>query len=287
MTAIDFDKYVNHKLKTQTKFSWLNKCGSKARKKILINAEMAFKNFFAAKSSTPQFKHKTAEDITLYFPKNNAGDWIIKRHKIKIPTLKYVRLKEFGYLPVDSKVINGTVSSRAGRYYVSVTVEQQTEKYITQIECVALNIRFKELDKIKSPYIEMKNVNRIYKKLYISQHKLQRKYDDNCQKKLSHNLEKQRLQVQRLKQKLDFIKNDYLNKNIAEIIALKPEYIVMEKFDMEKMVCSENIKRGMARQRYYDFKNRLLIKCKKYDLKLQEVQQITKEANLILNIDIA
>ena len=80
MTANDFDKYVNHKLKTKKEYIWLNKCGSKARKKALMNAEAAFRNFFAGNTAFPKFKKKTDEDVKLYFPKNNAGDWLIERH---------------------------------------------------------------------------------------------------------------------------------------------------------------------------------------------------------------
>ena len=43
VSANDFDKYVNHKLKI--KLPWINECGSKARKKVLVNAETAFKKF--------------------------------------------------------------------------------------------------------------------------------------------------------------------------------------------------------------------------------------------------
>lgn len=44
VTANDFDKYVNHVLKK--KFPWIDQCGSKARKKVLVNAEQAFRHFF-------------------------------------------------------------------------------------------------------------------------------------------------------------------------------------------------------------------------------------------------
>ena len=44
VTANDFDKYVNHVLKK--KFLWIDQCGSKARKKVLVNAEQAFRRFF-------------------------------------------------------------------------------------------------------------------------------------------------------------------------------------------------------------------------------------------------
>lgn len=50
-----------------------------------------------------------------------------------IPTLKQVRLKEFGYLPVGAKVTNGTVSYVAGRFYVSVVVDIDENPSITRI----------------------------------------------------------------------------------------------------------------------------------------------------------
>ena len=75
VSAYDFDKYVNHKLKK--KFPWLNQCGAKARKKILMNAESAFNRFFAGKTSFPRFKKKARQDVKLYFPRNNSGAWKI------------------------------------------------------------------------------------------------------------------------------------------------------------------------------------------------------------------
>ena len=121
VTANDFDKYVNHKLKKE--LPWIDQCGSKARKKALVNAEQAFRRFFSGTSGFPNFKKKVNQDVKLYFPKNNKGDWTIWRQKLMVPTLKQVRLKEFGYLPVGAKVTNGTVSYVAGRFYVSVVVD--------------------------------------------------------------------------------------------------------------------------------------------------------------------
>ena len=148
MTANDFDKYVNNKLKTKSKYAWINKCASKARKKILMNAESAFRSFFAGNTAFPSFKKKTDEDIKLYFPKNNPTDWLIERHRIKIPTLKFVRLKEYGYLPSGAKVINGTVSQKAGRFYVSVTVEQPISNYKPGCGGIGIIVKINSLDKL-------------------------------------------------------------------------------------------------------------------------------------------
>lgn len=67
VSANDFDKYVNHKLKIE--LPWINECGSKARKKSLVNAETAFKKFFDGLAGFPRFKKKSNQDVKLYFPK--------------------------------------------------------------------------------------------------------------------------------------------------------------------------------------------------------------------------
>ena len=125
MSANDFDKYINHEVKTLEEYNWINSCGSKARKKAICNAETSYKRFWKGQSKFPRFKKKSKSDVKLYFPKNNKGDWKIERHRIMIPTLKNVRLKEYGYIPVGSKVISGTVSKQADKYYVSVIIDEQ------------------------------------------------------------------------------------------------------------------------------------------------------------------
>lgn len=45
------------------------------------------------------------------------------RMNLKILTIGTVKLKEFGYLPTHAKIKNGTVSFKAGRYFVSVVEE--------------------------------------------------------------------------------------------------------------------------------------------------------------------
>ncbi len=62
----------------------------------------------------------------MYFVKNNKSDCICERHRIKILTLGWVRIKEKGYIQItkDGHVISSdTISIKAGRYYVSALVE--------------------------------------------------------------------------------------------------------------------------------------------------------------------
>ena len=82
-----------------------------------------------------------------YFPKNNATDLIVERHRIKIPTLGWVRLKEYGYIPSNVKVSSCTVSQKAGRYYVSVLceIEQKRMKQMNNHDGIGIDLGHKRI----------------------------------------------------------------------------------------------------------------------------------------------
>ena len=39
-----------------------------------------------------------------YFPKNNKTDWTVERHRVKVPTIGWIRLKEYGYISKNTTV---------------------------------------------------------------------------------------------------------------------------------------------------------------------------------------
>ena len=276
MSANEFDKYVNHKLKIE--LSWINECGSKARKKALVNAEAAFKKFFNGLAGFPQFKKKSNHDVKLYFPKNNKGDWAIWRHKLMVPTLKQVRLKEFGYLPVGAVVINGMVSYVAGRFYVSVVVDIDEKSkynkdlktsYRTATDGIGIDLGIKDLAVVSNGR-KFKNINksskvkRLEKRLRREQRRLSRKYESKKKKggkiaTASANIEKQKLKVQKLHQRIDEIRKDYENKVIQEIVKQKSRFITVEDLNVKGMMKNRHLAKAVAAQRF----NCLLTKLKR------------------------
>lgn len=276
MSANEFDKYVNHKLKIE--LSWINECGSKARKKALVNAEAAFKKFFNGLAGFPQFKKKSNHDVKLYFPTNNKGDWAIWRHKLMVPTLKQVRLKEFGYLPVGAVVINGMVSYVAGRFYVSVVVDIDEKSkynkdlktsYRTATDGIGIDLGIKDLAVVSNGR-KFKNINksskvkRLEKRLRREQRRLSRKYESKKKKggkiaTASANIEKQKLKVQKLHQRIDEIRKDYENKVIQEIVKQKPRFITVEDLNVKGMMKNRHLAKAVAAQRF----NCLLTKLKR------------------------
>ncbi len=134
VSGYEFSKWLNNEfIPNNPEFRWIKDVNSKSVKQSIMNAEKAFKNFFKGKSRYPRFKKKNKSDVKMYFVKNNAKAIIsCERHRIKIPTLGWVRLKEKGYIPTDPNthvIKSGAISYKAGRYYISVIVESQETIY--------------------------------------------------------------------------------------------------------------------------------------------------------------
>ena len=101
-----------------------------------------------------------------------------------IPTLKNVRLKEYGYIKVGAKVISGTVSKKADRYYVSVVIDVHMPIVSKNTnEGIGIDLGLKDFA-ICSNGEKYKNINKtkkirkIEKKLKREQKKLSKKYEN-------------------------------------------------------------------------------------------------------------
>ena len=128
MTGKSFSVWLNNEyIPDNPDKAWIKEVSSKSVKKSIEDGCTAFSKFFKHQSAFPNFKKKGKSDVKMYFVKTDKKTIIpCQRHRIKIPTLGWVRLKEKGYIPTtkDGFIIrSGTVSVKAGRYYVSVLVE--------------------------------------------------------------------------------------------------------------------------------------------------------------------
>lgn len=125
VSGISFSKWLNNEfIPNNSQYSWIKDAYAKATKQAIMNAESAYKRFFKGLSKFPRFKKKKNQDVKMYFVKNDAKVIIpCERHRIKIPTLGWVKLKEFGYIPTNVIIRSGTISIRAGRYFLSVLVD--------------------------------------------------------------------------------------------------------------------------------------------------------------------
>ena len=292
MSANEFDKYINNEVKVLEEYAWINNCGSKARKKAIQNAETAYKRFFKGIGKFPRFKKKNKSDIKLYFPKNGKNDWKVDRHRIMIPTLKNVRLKEYGYIPVGSKVISGTVSKKANRYYASVIIDTEIKQQNNKNQGIGIDLGIKDLA-ICSNKMKFKNINKtqkvkkLEKKLLREQRRLSRKYESlkirNKKEKgvaTRQNIQKQIAKVQILHQRLTNIRTDYINKTISEIIKRNPSFITIEDLNVSGMMKNKHLSKAIQQQKFYEFKRQLEYKCKLNNIELRIVDRFYPSSKL-------
>ena len=284
MSANDFDKYINNEVKVLDEFEWINNCGSKARKKAIVNAEMAYKRFFKGQSKFPRFKKKKNQDVKIYFPKNNNTDWTVKRHKIKIPSLGFVELKEKGYIPTNVKVVSGTVSMKAGRYYVSVLCDVVDHNDYSNIhnEGIGIDLGIKDLAIVSNINEPFKNINKtvvvrkLKRKLKRLQRQVSRKYEMNKDGKKfikTKNIIKLETQIRTIHQKLSNIRLNYAHNITNTLVKTKPEFITIEDLNVNGMMKNRHLSKAIAEQSFHEFRRQLTYKCLWNNIELRIVDR--------------
>ena len=281
MSSSQFRVWLNNEfLPSHPEYSWIKEAYSKSVTQAVNNGQTAFKNFFNHKSAFPKFKKKGRSDVKMYFVRNNPKDCLCERHRIKIPSLGWVRIKEKGYIPTtkDGYVIkSGHVSIKADRYYVSVLIEIPDKTIASNSgEGIGIDLGLKDFA-IVSNGKTYKNINKsaklkkLEKKLIREQRSLSRKYENikkggSTQKR---NIQKQRLKIQKLHHRIDNIRTDYINKTIAEIVKTKPSYITIEDLNVSGMMKNRHLSKAVASQKFYEFKTKLQAKCKENGIELR------------------
>ena len=281
MTGKSFSLWLNNEyIPNNSDKTWIREVYSKAVKKSIEDGCTAFTRFFKHQSDFPKFKKKGKSDVKMYFVRNNPKDCQCERHRLKIPTLGWVRIKEKGYIPTtkDGYMIrSGTVSVKAGRFYVSVLVEIPDVNIDNNSnEGIGIDLGLKDLA-IVSNGKTYRNINKsaglkkLEKQLIREQRSLSRKYE-NLKKGESTqraNIQKQRLKVQKLHHKMDNIRTDYINKTIAEIVKTKPSYITIEDLNVKGMMKNRCLSKAVASQKFYEFRTRLKAKCDENGIELR------------------
>lgn len=296
LTAWEFSKWLNNKfIPENPEYKWIKDVSCKSVRQSIMDAEKAFKNFFNHKASYPKFKKKGKSDVKMYFVRTNAKTIIpCERHRIKIPTLGWVQLKEKGYIPTDPEryvIKSGTVSYKAGRYYLSVLVEyEETEKQPLNDFGVGIDLGIKDFAVCSNGNV-YKNINKgsrmrkLEKKLKREQRRLSRKYESRKKKGeyAQQNIQKQKLKVQKLYQRIDNVRTDYLNKVISELVKTKPMWITIEDLNVKGMIKNRHLSKAISQQKFFEFRTKLKTKCDEYGIELRIVDRFYPSSKVCHN----
>lgn len=285
MSSHKFRVWLNNEYLPQNpEYSWIKEAYSKAVTQSINHGQTAFTKFFNQKSAFPKFKKKGKSDIKMYFVRNNPKDCQCERHRIKIPSLGWIRIKEKGYIPTtkDGYVIkSGAVSIKADRFYVSVLVEIPDKKESDSFsEGIGIDLGVKDFATVSSSKVN-KNINKsaklkkLEKKLIREQRSLSRKYENLKKGEATRraNIQKQRLRVQKLYCRINNIRTDYTNKIVAEIVKTKPSHITIEDLNVRGMMKNRHLSKAVASQKFFEFKTKLKNKCNEYGIELRVVDR--------------
>ena len=286
ISAFSYSKRVNNDPNTP---SWLKEVPSKAIKQSLIYADRAFKDYFSKRKGKPKFKKKGTND-SFYL----IGTLKVERHRIFVPVLKWVRLKEFGYIP--EKISSVTISMKNGRYYISCLSKMETDERIaTSGEGLGIDFGLKDQFITRGQVIpsvnKSKKVRRLEKKLRQKQRSLSRRYESNMANKVYYksgakkgqlksfewkrplheckNLQKQQQVVNRLRERLTRIRTDYNRKGLQSILKRKPSFIVIEDLNVKGLMKNKHLSKAISQAQWYQSRVFLQQQCEKLGIELR------------------
>lgn len=298
ISAFNYSKRVNNDPDTP---SWLKEVPSKAIKQALIYADRAFKDYFSKRRGKPTFKKKGSND-SFYL----IGTLKVERHRIFVPILKWLRLKEFGYIPEKSSSV--TISMKNGRYYISCLSKEEKDERIT-LSNESMGIDFGLKDQFITEDRAIPSINRslrvkkLEQRLRREQRCLSRKMEANMIEKVYYqrgvkkgqlrtfrwakplseckNIQKQKLKVARLHERLTRIRTDYNRKALLSLVLeRKPSSITIENLAVRNLMKNRHLSKAILKAQWFQSRLYLESLCKKLGIELRVVDRFYPSSKL-------
>src|SRR6266699_2776797 len=132
-SAIDLHRELNTLKRTD--FPWMYETSKCAPQEALRDLDAAYKHFFRRVELKKQGKWKGKLGFPTFKKKSKGigsfrltGSIKVFSDAVQLPHLGQLRLHEHDFIPTDAKVLSATVSEQAGRWFVSIQVEEEQEK---------------------------------------------------------------------------------------------------------------------------------------------------------------
>jgi putative transposase len=282
ISKFSFYKEIYSKLKKE--YPWIPECSDKcSRQGVLIDAELAYKNFFKGLTSFPKFKSKKRNPVKSYIF-HKIGVRFDKPRMIWIPILHYVEFKDKGYYRkgILNEKINITsgrvIKDNYGRYFVSLNIED-TDLYVHQygIEGFGIDMGVKNYctiydgDRtwnINHPWKKSSNTNLNFyqnkidslKRVISMKVEINKKNGGNIYQ--SQNIIKLWDKVRKYYKKIHDYMDDFIKKVCNTLMKAKPEFITLENLDISEMLGNKSTTHKfhgiIGKSNWYKFKRVLI-----------------------------
>ena len=265
-----------------------------AIRRVTKNVEKVMKKYINGEINEPKCKDLKYGQIKLYFTSGNNNDYsvICERHRIYIPEFGWIRLKEKGYfLPsnADHQIISGTISKKAGRYYISLNynvsdslIKKEINERGIYREPIGIDLGISHFAVLSDGRVyENINYDESVKRLEKKIHRKQRALDRKIQAaKLAgrdytqgshYNINV--LELQKLYKRLDEKRLDCINKIVGEIVKSHPAYVAIEDLHIQEMVSDRRFSRAISDLFLREFRVRLIKKSRSNGIEVRVIDK--------------
>ncbi|MDV3278289.1 MAG: transposase [Nitrososphaerales archaeon] len=258
-SPIDQHRLLNERKRRD--WAWMYEVSKCAPQEALRDLGNAFHNFLKRPDhfGWPRFKskHDDVQSFTL------TGAIHIKKDSIQLPTFGEVRLKECGYLPVGHRVQSATVSSRAGRWFISIGVRKRIKVPENCGPVVGVDFGIKHLTALSDGTIIENGhpLGRTERRLERLQRSLSRK------QKGSANRWKAKLRLQRLHMRISDARKDGLHK-LTTMLTRTKSVVVVEDLAVQNMTKRHSLAKAILDGAPGEMRRQLEYKARWYGSRL-------------------
>ncbi|SDO17903.1 putative transposase [Paenibacillus sp. yr247] len=254
------------KLKQTEKYAWLSEISAQTITQSVKDACDAYKKMFKGQSRKPKFKSRKRSKPAFYsrydrFKANGKAVYLEK--------LGWIQTSE--PLPQADKYCNPRVTFDGKYWYVSIGIEQESEKVELTGQSIGIDVGIKELA-VCSDGTVFKNINKsaavrkAEKRLRRLQRRVSRKYEMNKEGNRfakTRNILKIEKSICLLYRRLTNIRTNHIHQATSAIAKTKPRAVVMEDLNVSGMMKNHYLSNAIAGQKLGDFIRLMKYKCEK------------------------
>jgi putative transposase len=251
----------------QTQFPWMYEVSKCAPQEALRNLDRAFHHFFrrVRNGNPPGFpKFKSRKRGLGSF--RLTGVIRVFKNSIQLPRLGLLRLKERSYLPSESDrihILSATVSERAGRWFVSLQVQERIDSVENSGPIVGVDVGIHHLATVSDGTI-MENP----RALYTYARKLKRVHRSlSRRQRRSKNRSKLILKLQQIYVRIANIRKDVIHK-ATTLLAKTKSVVVLEDLNVGGLLQNHKVAKALADASLSEFRRQLDYKTAWYGSRL-------------------